>query len=465
MSPVRASERSAGVRARMGTGLAALLLALAGGSDGASPAGEGPATGRSDDRAAEPVRFTDAELRRIARLSPLGDPPADPTNRVADDPRAASLGKSLFSDPRLSGGGDVSCATCHDPGRDFSDGRPVASALAEGTRSTPSLWNVAWNRSFFWDGRSTTLWGQAIVPIEDPREMGGDRLVVLRRIAADAELRGRFEELFGAWPDLSRLPARATEPGAGDGGTASSSSGAPRFTAEWLALPPEERAAADALFAQVGKALAAYQRTLESGETPFDRFAARLAAGVEDPDYPAAARRGLALFVGAARCHLCHHGPTLSDHAFHATRPRPRLREGEGAAPEDPGRYGAFPRVTDDPFRADGPHSDAPEGEAARRARATRRSGDDFGAFRTPGLRNVARTAPYLHAGQLPNLEAVVRFYSERTGALPPDPAHPEPLLEPLRLSDGQVADLVAFLETLSDGGTPAPSPKAHSQP
>jgi len=421
---------------------AALLLALAG-DVAPDPGGAGATAGEPPAE----VRFGAQELRRIARLSPLGATPADPTNRVADDPRAVSLGARLFSDPRLSGSGTISCATCHDPARDFSDGLPVATTLAEGDRSTPSLWNVAWQRSFFWDGRATTLWGQAIVPIEDPREMGGDRLVVLRRLAADDGLRREFEALFGRWPDFSALPARALDPARPGARSAPPS-------AEWLALPAMERARVDELVSQLGKALAAYQRTLRSGETPFDRFAARLAAGEDDPEYPLAARRGLALFVGAARCHLCHHGPSFSDHAFHATGVAPRVLATGERAPEDPGRFSAYRRAREDPLRADGPFSDAPDGEAARRARGTRPSGSDFGAFRTPGLRNIARTAPYMHAGQLPSLEAVVRFYSDRSGALPPDPAHPEPLLAPLGLTDREIADLVAFLETLSDGGS-----------
>lgn len=403
-----------------------------------------------EDPAQERPEFTERQLRRIARLSPLGVAPADPTNAVADDPRAVRLGERLFSDPSLSGDGSISCATCHDPARDFTDGRALPHTIAEGSRNTPSLWNAAWAKSFFWDGRATTLWGQSVVPIEDPREMGGDRLAVLRRIAADPGLRAEFEALFGPWPEDPEWPARAMESDPDD-----ARGGAVRPTAEWRALSDEDRTEIDMLFAQVGKALAAYQRTLVSGSTPFDRFAARLSAKSEpeadpdeaaDPEYPAAAERGLALFVGKAGCHQCHHGPTLSDSAFHATRVAPA----EGRS-EDPGRYAAFPRVRSDPFRADGPHSDDTEGDAALRARISRRTGDDFGAFRTPGLRNVARTAPYFHAGQIATLEGVVRFYSDRTGALPPDPAHDDPLIAPLGLSEREITDLVAFLETLSD--------------
>ena len=397
--------------------------------------------------------FTPAELRRIARLSPLGPPPADPTNRVADDPRARALGKELFFDARLSGSGTVSCASCHDPIRDFTDGRALPSTLGEGTRNTPALWNLAWEKSFFWDGRASTLWGQAWVPIEHPREMAGDRLQVLHRIAGDRALCSEFEALFGVWPSLDRFPARATVAPASDLreplpaaiGTAA------EFTPEWNALSSDDRDLIDALATQVGKVLAAYQRTLVSGETSFDRAAPLLATGDTAADYPEAARRGLKLFIGKARCHLCHSGPTFSDHAFHATgvAPRPGL-------PEDQGRFGARARIEADPFGANGPHSDAPEGDAAFRAGAGVITGSDFGAFRTPGLRNVARTAPYMHAGQFATLEEVLRFYSDRVGSIPADPAHPEPLNEPLRLTRAEIADLIAFLESLSDEMIPA---------
>ncbi len=400
---------------------------------------------------ADEVQFSESELRRIERLSPLGAPPPDPTNRVADDPRAVRLGEKLFFDPRLSGGGTISCATCHDPARDFIDGLAVAKTISSARRNTPSLWNVAWGRSFFWDGRASTLWGQAIGPIENPVEMGGDRLVVLRRLAGDGALRAEFEALFGEWPDLARFPERAVTTRAG---------GNVGPTDEWRALPESERSAANALVAQLGKVLAAYQRTIRSGETPFDRFVLSLRSGTDDERYPAAARRGLKLFVGSAGCHLCHHGPTLSDQAFHATGVAPCSRSAAEPGPEDPGRYGAFPEVRNDPFRADGPWSDAPDGEAARRARGTQVRGGDFGAFRTPGLRNVARTPPYMHAGQFSTLEEVLCFYSSRTGEIPPDPSHPEPLNAPLYLTDGEVADLVAFLGTLSDEPVSPPAPR-----
>jgi cytochrome c peroxidase len=416
------------------------------GREGTTPPPLQP-TGGAADTAAED--FTAEEWRRLRRMSPLSVPPEDPTNAVADDPRAIDLGRRLFSDPRLSGSGELSCATCHPLDRDTMDGRTVALGAALGTRNTPSLTNVAWLRAFFWDGRATTLWGQATIPIESPIEMGGDRLLLLRSIERDAALRGAFVELFGEpWPDLRDLPARATvkidpstlAPGLPELGV--------RPTEEWLALPPGEREEVDRWFSRVGKVLAAFQRTLRSGETPFDRFVRDREAGRSSEALTDAARRGARLFAGRARCHLCHSGPLLSDHGYHRTGVAPRA----GSA-ADPGRYevGREGRGLGSSFAVDGAFSDAPEGAHVRRARGRPVGPDDFAAFRTPGLRNVARTAPYMHDGRFDSLAAVLRFYSDREGALPADPAHPEPLNEPLRLSAEELSDLEAFLRALSD--------------
>ena len=381
-----------------------------------------------------PGDWSPVAWRRVMRFHSFDTPPPDPTNRVADDPRAIALGEELFGDVRLSGDQTLSCATCHHPARDFADGLVVTEGVETGTRNSPSLWNVAWGKSFFWDGRASTLWGQAIDPIEDPKELGGDRLEVLHRLAADARVRGEFEALFGPWPDLSAYPprrARADDPS--------------QLTDAYAALSDEKQQTVDGLIVQVGKVIAAFQRSLVSGETPFDRHVEAILAGepwVLSPE----AEWGMRLFVSRARCHLCHHGPVFSDGGFHATGVAPL----EGGA-EDLGRWGARDAVANEVFGAAGMWSDDRDGVAARRARTAQITPADYGAFRTPPLRNIARTAPYMHGGQFQTLREVVQFYSDRTGALPPDPAHPEPLNEPLNLSEAQIDAIVAFLESLSD--------------
>jgi len=403
--------------------LGAATLALAAGAGGASVA-------RQD---AGPL-----DVRRLARFSPLPAPPADPTNRVADDPRAARLGRYLFFDPGLSGDGTVACATCHDPSRAFSDGKPVAETLGRGTRRTPSLVNVAYMRWLFWDGRADSLWAQAVEPIENPIEMGGDRVAVARHLREGRELRAAYEALFGALPELDdarRFPAHARpDPERPD---------APHARA-WSSMSEEDREAVEGVLANVGKAIAAYERRLVRGDAPFDRHVRSLREGAGEGSLEASARRGLALFLGRAGCAQCHSGPNFSDSEFHATGAPP----GPFGDPEDAGRYAGAERWAASPWNAAGPHSDDRSGPAALRVSGLRRGSETWGEFRTPSLRNLAGRAPYMHAGQFLTLEDVVRFYSTLEGAVGRS-HHQEQVLAPLHLEPAEVADLLAFLRSL----------------
>src|SRR6185295_17867475 len=130
--------------------------------------------------------FTDLEVKRLLQHSPLPPPPPDETNAKADDPRAARLGRALFFDARLSGNGRLACASCHQPERSWTDGMALAHGADEGRRQTPSLWNVAYSRWYFWDGRADSLWSQALQPIESPREMAGSREAAVRLVREDA---------------------------------------------------------------------------------------------------------------------------------------------------------------------------------------------------------------------------------------------------------------------------------------
>jgi cytochrome c peroxidase len=351
------------------------------------------------------------ELRVVLTHSPLGDPRPDPTNAVADDPAAARLGQRLFFDTRLSANGEISCATCHDPAKGLTDGKPVAEGLGVVDRSAPTLWNVAYQRWLFWDGRADSLWAQALQPTEAELEMGGSREQVARLLATDPTLRAEYEQVFGNVPDGQPV---------------------------------------DDVFASYGKALAAYQRRLISRRSPFDVFVEGLRE--EDPEKRAAlspsALRGLRTFVGKGRCRMCHAGPNFSDGEFHATGVAPR----NGGDLYDPGRYDGIAKVLADPFNALGPHSDEREGAAAEQLETLRRGPEVWGEFRTPTLRNVALTAPYMHQGQFATLAEVVRFYSTLEGAAPPG-HHQEQVLQPLELSRDEQADLVAFLESLTDTG------------
>lgn len=411
---------------RAGFALAALALGLA----------------AARSQSPQEVEFTPTEVRRLLQHTGLGEPPADPTNAWAAQERAARLGQRLFFDARLSANGQVSCASCHDPAQGFSDGKQLAEGLGKADRHSPSLWNVGFQRWYFWDGRADTLWGQAVQPLENPVEMGSSRTALARLIASDDALRGGYEEVFGALPaelDPSTLPEHA-RPVADDP--------AHEHARAWEALAPERRAAVERVAVHAFKALAAYQRRLVSARSPFDVFAEGLRDG--DASKRAAlspsAQRGARLFVGRANCRTCHTGPNFSDGEFHDIGVAPL---GGGRA-RDRGRFGGLERLLADPFNSAGPHSDARDGEKARALSSLVVGPQSWGEFKTPSLRNVARTAPYMHQGQFARLEDVVHFYSTLEGMLPAG-HHAESILMPLDLSAEERLDLLEFLRGLSD--------------
>jgi cytochrome c peroxidase len=398
------------------------------------------------------VEFTDAELGRIRGMAYRGVALPDPTNAWADHPQAAELGQILFFDPGLSGTGEVSCATCHQPDRAFTDGKAVAVANGPGTRNTQSLLNVRRQRWFTWDGRNDNLWMQGLEPIEHPLEMDGNRVAAVRHVASEPDLRRRYEDLFGPLPPLDRegIPG-AARPGPPD-------STHPEHVA-WEAMAEADRIRINKAFANIGKAIAAYERRLSDGSTPFDSFVAGLEEAGRASTAPLSASElaGLKLFVGKAMCWQCHHGETLSDEEFHNLGIPP----GTGGLPDDQGRYVGIELLRESPFRAGGPYSNDPECDIAIISDGLVNGPENWGRFKTPSLRGVGKTAPYMHAGQFEDLDRVVRFYSTLEGAVALD-HHAETVLEPLGLSDEDRRHLVDFLHTLSG---PGPDPKLLEPP
>mgnify|MGYP002622548087 CR=1 FL=1 len=398
---------------------AVLLIAASGGSDR--------------------VTFSAEERVRILQHAPVPDAPRDETNRFQRDARAARLGRFLFFDARLSGNGKVSCATCHDPAHSFTDGKQVSEGVTRGNRHTLSLWNVAHNRWFFWDGRTDTLWGQTIGPLESPEEMDGNRVAIARLISDDNDLRNAYQQVFGAAPDISdasRFPDARPHP----------QSPSNAHHAAWQKIAPADRETVNRVVANVGKALAAYESQLVSRDSPFDRFAAQLRDGKPTDAISQSAQRGLKLFVGRGNCRQCHLGPLFTDGEFHNIRVPPRA----GGEPRDAGRFRGIDLLKQNPFNAGGPFSDTIDGPTAKRLRFLAKSPDLWGAFKTPSLRNVARTAPYMHQGQFASLRDVLEYYSTLEGAVVMG-HHPETVLKPLFLSDEEIDDLIAFLESLTD--------------
>ena len=203
------------------------------------------------------------------RLDAQRDPPPDPGNRFGDDPAAAALGEALFADPALSRNGRVACQTCHQPERAFSDGLARSVGLATLRRNAPSLLDVGYQRWLFWDGRADSLWSQALAPLEDPEEMGGSRAAIVQRVAAEARLARLYRDAFGPLPEVAWQSVRLDAAPNGDAAA----------RAAWTALPETERASLTRAFANLGKALAAYQRTLRSQPSRFDAYVEAVLAG------------------------------------------------------------------------------------------------------------------------------------------------------------------------------------------
>jgi cytochrome c peroxidase len=202
-----------------------------------------------------------------------------------------------------------------------------------------------------------------------------------------------------------------------------------------------------------------------SDDSPFDRFVSAVRAGDASGGghLVGAAVRGLKLFVGKANCRLCHSGPNFTDGEFHNTGVPPR----SGDLPHDSGRFGGVQRLKLDEFNSAGHFSDDYEGSIASRTRSLANGADNWGRFKTPSLRNVALTGPYMHEGRFKTLTEVLEFYSTLEGAVQLD-HHREQVLKPLGLTAGEISDLEAFLRSLTDADLPAEllqAPKAGKQP
>ena len=378
--------------------------------------------------------WSEAELRLIGSLSldQLPPLPADPSNRVADDPAAAVLGRALFFDTRLSANGKVACATCHLPDRQFQDGLALASGVGITNRRTMPIAGMAHSPWLFWDGRKDSLWSQALGPLESPAEHATDRTAIARLVAE--HYRDPYERVFGPLPALDPLP-----PHAAPDGTAAAA-------AAWDAMNEAERDRVNRVFANVGKAIAAFERGILPRPARVDRFAAAPASGEAEGIMTGPELEGLRLFIGKGGCINCHNGPLLSDNHFHNT--------GVPAVPglpEDRGRATGAPAVRADPFNCLGRYSDAAPEDCAELNFMTAGGEELERAYKTPSLRNVAARPPYMHAGQIGTLAEVLDHYNRA----PEAPAgHSE--IRPLGLSPGEIAALEAFLRSLDEEASPA---------
>lgn len=383
------------------------------------------------------------------------NPPLDPSNRVADNPDAAVLGKKFFFDTRFSGvlgpandgatngslgmagaAGKVACYSCHQIENGGSDhrSRPLATSLGSnyGLRNSPTVINVAFSDVQhggwqLWDGRKDSLWAQAIGPMEGPNEAAGNRLAFAHLIYD--KYKADYEKVFGAMPDLSdtgRFPA-AGKPGQ------------PAFDN----MAAEDKVALNRVHTNIGKAIEAYERRLVSTSfepSPFDK----MLAGDETAMTPGAIR-GARLFIGKAACNECHRGAMFSDGKFHNIG---CPQTGQNVPAIDVGRTKGIGTVKGDAFNRAGVFSDMADDSHLV---ALTEQDIDVGAFKTPSLRNVEKTAPYMHDGVYVTMWDVVAHYNFG-GGTGTYSGTKESAVSPLLLDDREMDDLVEFLRSLSDG-------------
>jgi cytochrome c peroxidase len=362
----------------------------------------------------------------IENLPPL---PPDITNQYSTDKLAADLGHKIFFDPRFSIYGRVSCSTCHEPERIFTDGRKLAFGANIHTLNTPTILGSAYSPWLFHDGRADSQWAQVLQTMENDVEHGGSR-GQYAHVLADF-YREEYEAIFGPLPDLSdleRFPLRAgpvIEETAVEG---------------WASMSIDDQKTVTQIYVNLAKALAAYQRQMVPGESRFDQYVRALIDGSRKSRLASLTQdevAGARLFIGKGECILCHSGPLLTNHSFHNIG-TPDIRP-------DQGRISGVAKLLQSEFNCRGPYSDVDRVEDCVELRFVRLMGHEIeGAVRTPTLRSLQKTAPYFHAGQFATLAEVLEFYNDA-----PQPSEGHSELRPLRLTPRELYQLEVFLVSL----------------
>ncbi len=398
-----------------------------------------------------------ADLAALAMQSPLPPVPADPTNAYADNAAAARLGQMLFFDKSYAGAiaaaaadtgtngglgatGDtakLACASCHAIGSESLDDRrsqpgKVSVGTAIGTRNALGAINSSFYTWTNWGGRFDSQWALPTAVAEGGATMNSTRLQIAHMLYV--KYRTEYNAIFPTALDADLDPAATSTrfPAAGKPGQPS-----------YDGMAQADKDIVNRVYANYGKALAAYMRTLVSRDAPFDRFVAGDKTAIS-----ISAQRGAKLFLTKG-CAGCHSGPNFSDDKFHALA-------APDANPSSPdlGRYTDVAALlgATNLFNVNGAFSDnTSTGKLANLAQDTTQKGQ----FRTKSLRNIAESGPYMHSGQLATLEDVVELYNQGGGDPGSSGIVKDPLMMPLGLSAGDKADLVEFLKTLT--GEPPP--------
>jgi cytochrome c peroxidase len=406
----------------------------------------------------EECAFTRHEWSTVTSLSPLPDPPLDPTNKYDGNPAAIQLGQMLFFEKRYSNAlkvtsqngnvgdkGKIGCVSCHDPLGGFSDTKSNPNNMSVGvswtTRNTPSLVNTVYYGSVHgWDLRQDSLWNQGTTTPETGTNSAGDRCEYARMLWT--HYREKYDAIFTEAPLPPELdpmhPAAARFPP-----TCRPNAAMP---GNWEKMPAEDKAVINRIMSNQGKAVAAYEAKLISRNAPFDQYVAgdRGAISLQ-------AKRGLKLFVGKAACANCHSGPFFSDLSAHNLGV-PQM--GPNVPAEDLGFFGGISQLKSNGFNSAGSFSDNKEIGMARLSWLREPVDGDKGKFRTQTLRNLAQSAPYMHTGMFPSVRSTIVYYNAG-GSAGGFAGTKDPRMRPLLLSEQEIDDLVVFLEALN--GEPIP--------
>jgi len=361
--------------------------------------------------------------------------PIDPTNKYANNPKAAALGKKIFFDTRFSGNGKVSCSSCHDPKLYFTDGKAFSDGIGKTQRNSPSLLGISFSPWFFWDGRADSQWSQALEPLENSQEHGGNRNQYAHLINTISTYKNLYIEVFGPLADISDLHIFPANAGPVKDQSAASA---------WQKMTTENKNQITRIFVNIGKAIAAYERSLLPRAARFDQYVQallnknpiKITSTLTETEI-----KGLKLFIGKASCAICHSGPLFTNHDFKniAVPPLKKLQR-------DQGRFDGVKKVKISEFNCLSIYSDANE-SACDELRYIRHTRDDtLASFKIPTLRNIEHTAPYMHAGQFKTLTEVLKHYQNRPKT---NFGHNDLLL--LELSDTEIIQLEAFLRTLTE--------------
>jgi cytochrome c peroxidase len=352
--------------------------------DGKSPPDAGASPALVDNR------FTEEQWDLIAAMALPAKATRDPANAYESNPAAIALGKSLFADSALSPSPkQVSCASCHPSDLLFQDGKnQPPEGVGPVGRNVPTIVLAQEQRWQFWDGRADSAWAQATMPIEEPGEMASTRLFVAHVIAQ--KYGATYAAIFGALPpleDSARFPASG-KPG----------------DSTWDTLAADDKVAVNRVFANVGKSIAAFEKSLRPIPNRLDHYASGDLTALTSQE-----KNGLSAFL-AAGCVQCHHGPRLSDGSFHVLR----FPTGMPDRSADPGRPGGITRLLTSDFLRSSIYSDAPTTFVP-----PSQGPSLLGAFKTPTLRGVGNTLPYGHGGSFGGLTSTIEAH--RTGGLPPE--------------------------------------------